>query len=292
MDAYRARYGGSDEHAARSRDLRYSSDFDEEQILIHNFIPTLCIVHERSILDEVGGFDESLQVYEDWDLWIRMSRKFKFHHIKKVSCEYSWRIDGRSLQTGTQSDLSWLLQIVYEKNKGFAKDKPHVLEQQRRRLQAERSYQKQVMRIDGLSLSYERGFYQNEGGWRWMSDHGVIVLSADVAHVSGLISFDVSCGASSSYDHFPFTVYVVRGQKVLRRLRFAMGDQTERVFISVSLPVKEALELRLVSEESYVPSMRGMNDDIRHLSIRVGKPTLWRGWLSYWVHQLRRKINL
>jgi glycosyltransferase involved in cell wall biosynthesis/MoaA/NifB/PqqE/SkfB family radical SAM enzyme len=290
-DAYRARFGETAEHLARSGDLRYSSDFDQDQILVHNFIPTLCLVHERSILDEVGGFDESLQVYEDWDLWIRLSGKFKFHHIQKVSCEYSWHLEGRSLQTGTQSDLSWLLQIVYEKNKGFAKGKPQVLESQRKRLQAERSYQKQAMRIGGLSISFERGFYQDEGGWRWMSDQGWMVLGTGPAPLTGLICFDIGSGTSDCYEHFPFDVYFVHGEKLLRRFRLASDRDTERVFVPISLGPGETMNLRLTSEESYVPSSRGINNDIRRLSIRLSNPVLWRGWSAYWVHQIRQKIE-
>lgn len=47
----------------------------------------LCIVSpssvmlERSLLEEMGGFDESLPACEDYDLWLRIAAKYPFHFI-------------------------------------------------------------------------------------------------------------------------------------------------------------------------------------------------------------------
>jgi glycosyltransferase involved in cell wall biosynthesis len=79
------------------RVVPYSLDFDADRMLDANFVPVLCFLHDRSCLDAVGAFDESLKRLEDWDLWIRMSRKFPFLHIRKITCEFSWRGDGTSM---------------------------------------------------------------------------------------------------------------------------------------------------------------------------------------------------
>lgn len=39
-----------------------------------NLIATSTVVVRRAVFDSVGGFDESLRMSEDWDLWIRLSR--------------------------------------------------------------------------------------------------------------------------------------------------------------------------------------------------------------------------
>ena len=41
-------------------------------------------MHEKDCLYVTGLFDESLRALEDMDCWIRMSRKYKFAHIKKL----------------------------------------------------------------------------------------------------------------------------------------------------------------------------------------------------------------
>jgi GT2 family glycosyltransferase len=76
------------------RDVPYSTDFDPDAILLSNFIPILCVMHERAC---AASFDESLPVLEDWDLWIRLSRRFRFRHVPRVTCEFTVRADGSSV---------------------------------------------------------------------------------------------------------------------------------------------------------------------------------------------------
>jgi glycosyltransferase involved in cell wall biosynthesis len=54
-------------------------------VVSHYFIcpPTLMI--RKSVLDEIGGYDESL-AYEDFDLWVRVSRMYKFAYLDEVLC--------------------------------------------------------------------------------------------------------------------------------------------------------------------------------------------------------------
>ena len=103
------------------RDVPYSFDFDYERILKENFIPVLCIIHEKSCLDSVGMFEETLRAHEDWDLWMRMSRLFKFAHIKKVTCEFSWRQDGSSMTFGRKGDMERTRQIVFQRGQKLLK---------------------------------------------------------------------------------------------------------------------------------------------------------------------------
>jgi glycosyltransferase involved in cell wall biosynthesis len=77
----------------KTRHLVYSRDFDDQMILVENYIPVLCLMHERSCTKEVGLFDEEFSVHEDWEYWIRLSRSFRFHHISKATSEYSQRHD-------------------------------------------------------------------------------------------------------------------------------------------------------------------------------------------------------
>jgi O-antigen biosynthesis protein len=79
------------------KDIPYSQDFDYEQIFVDNFIPVLCLVHQKSCLEKAGFFDETLKRNEDWDMCIRLSVNYKFFHIKKVTCEFTSRADGTSM---------------------------------------------------------------------------------------------------------------------------------------------------------------------------------------------------
>ena len=99
-DAERARVGAGGEVLAC--DFPYSSDFDPDALLLTNYIPMLCVVHERACADAVAGvggalFDETLPVLEDWDSAIRLSRRFAFVHVPRVTCRFTVRTDGSSV---------------------------------------------------------------------------------------------------------------------------------------------------------------------------------------------------
>ena len=134
-DAYRAHFKEENGRLAlKNKDLPYSIDFDPEKILIGNFIPVLCFMHEKACLDKIGLFDETLTSHEDWDLWIRMSRIYKLAHIRKVTAEFSWRKDGTTITSGKSRDMVVTLEKVYRKHRDLVKKKPHMAEAQRKHL--------------------------------------------------------------------------------------------------------------------------------------------------------------
>jgi glycosyltransferase involved in cell wall biosynthesis len=91
------------------KDVPYSVDFDRNLLLERNITPVLCVMHERACLTEVGVFDESMGVLEDWELWLRMSARFPFQHVPKVTCGFSWRSDG----TGMTNERQELFDVLF-----------------------------------------------------------------------------------------------------------------------------------------------------------------------------------
>ncbi len=130
-DAYRAyQEKENEEYVTKKREVSYSYDFEYDYILVNNFVPVLCIMHGKECLYETGLFDESLMSLEDMDCWIRMSRKYKFAHIKRVTCEFTWREDGTSITSGQKPEFLKAMQIIYHKYREYALNKPHVLKAQ------------------------------------------------------------------------------------------------------------------------------------------------------------------
>jgi glycosyltransferase involved in cell wall biosynthesis len=119
-------------YVTRKKDIPYSIDFDPDLILVKNYIPTLCIMHEKSCVDESGYFDESLYTHEDWDLWIRMSRRYEFFHLKKVTCEYTRRRDSTSLTGQKKEDFLKTLEMVHLRYRLYLQDKPLLINAQER----------------------------------------------------------------------------------------------------------------------------------------------------------------
>ncbi len=135
-DALRARLENQcGRNVVAAKDLPYSYEFDQERLLVANQFPSLCLMHERSCLEQAGLFDESLSSHEDWDLLIRLSFRDKFFHIKRVTCEFTQGQEDDATVGQKQADLVRTMEIVHGKYQDHLQDKPQIQEQQRQFLQ-------------------------------------------------------------------------------------------------------------------------------------------------------------
>ena len=104
----------------KRRDAAYAKDWDNDQILVDNFVPVLCFMHEKSMLDKSGRFDETLKRHEDWDLWIRLSRHFPFVRLPKITCEFTWRDNGSSMTGQSYAPFLETMRRIHSEYKAFA----------------------------------------------------------------------------------------------------------------------------------------------------------------------------
>ncbi len=72
-------------------------DFDEELLLLDNYIPLTTLLVERATFLDVGGFDPKFDLFEDWDFLIRLSERGPFVHIPKITCEIRHIAGGGSI---------------------------------------------------------------------------------------------------------------------------------------------------------------------------------------------------
>ena len=121
------------------RDRPYSYEFDPHRLLVANYIPVLCLMHRRSCLDEVGLFDESLFVHEDWDLWIRLATRNPFAHLAQTTAEFTWRTDGSSMTSRDQDAFYRTTDIIYRKYFPYVAAHPRILEAQQEMLRGLKS---------------------------------------------------------------------------------------------------------------------------------------------------------
>ena len=66
-------------------------------LLKSNFILTSTVLLRRKCFDRVGLFDESIEFWEDYDMWIRVSKEFHFECVPECLVKY-W-IHGDQLST-------------------------------------------------------------------------------------------------------------------------------------------------------------------------------------------------
>lgn len=112
--------------------MQFSADWDSDRILVQNFVPTLCFMHDRLTGIEAGEFDEELTTHEDWEYWIRLGRASTPVHIKKVTCEFRRRSDGSSMTSGHRADFLRTIRMVYKKHHNLAAGNESVRAQQRK----------------------------------------------------------------------------------------------------------------------------------------------------------------
>src|SRR5512141_1405499 len=74
--------------------LTHDHPFDAGRLLSDNTIPLIGVMHDRELALSIGGFDETFDLYEDWDFLIRLAERTRFHAITEVTAVYRLRDDG------------------------------------------------------------------------------------------------------------------------------------------------------------------------------------------------------
>lgn len=81
--------------------------FIKQRLWIHNFIPVQVFAVRREALLAVGGFDEELRAFEDWDLLLKLAAQHDFIHIPRVTSEIRMRPQsGAHRSQSVKSDCS------------------------------------------------------------------------------------------------------------------------------------------------------------------------------------------
>jgi len=141
-------YSQANQAAQTLRDGRYvitarkpfqTGPFDRDKMLARNYIPILCLIHEKSCLDFAGVFDPALSTHEDWDLWIRLSQNFDFASLDRITCEFRVRDDQTNTTSANRADFLRTAELIYARysrqalgKRKMLADRNKLLEQLRR----------------------------------------------------------------------------------------------------------------------------------------------------------------
>jgi glycosyltransferase involved in cell wall biosynthesis len=88
-----------------------SSGFIFNSLFGKNFIPMLTAIVRRECFNQVGFFDENLKACEDYDMWLRISKSWKFAYVAEPLALYSV-IEG---QLSGQVERNWGNFLVIQK---------------------------------------------------------------------------------------------------------------------------------------------------------------------------------
>lgn len=76
-------------------------------------IPT-CSVFSKKLFERVGGFDTNIQMYEDWDFKIRLSKIVEFYYTDKDG--FAYRHHNKGLSSVKKEKHKIWIEYVFEKN--------------------------------------------------------------------------------------------------------------------------------------------------------------------------------
>lgn len=78
-------------------------DFDAQLLMLRNYIDTSVALVRKAALYDVGGWDESLPKFVDWNLWVRLAKAgYKFKRINKYVTNYYIHEESKSQRVKTE----------------------------------------------------------------------------------------------------------------------------------------------------------------------------------------------
>ncbi len=93
----------------------YDADFPPAKLFAWNHLPMNAVLFDRSLAQEACRFDEALEVYEDWDFWLQLSRHTTFARSPGVSAIYRAHLGRSQLTNGDPETIRVLRNRVWEK---------------------------------------------------------------------------------------------------------------------------------------------------------------------------------
>jgi hypothetical protein len=122
-------------------------------------------------------------------------------------------------------------------------------------------------------VTFDHGFHHSEGNFRWMSSEGSLTIPAPMLANSSVISFELTCGPDHCYSQFPFQVQVFLNGKPSDQLEFT--SDLHKQLVQLQAPIAQAdTNIRIVSNESFIPSEKTGGEDHRQLSVMLSKLTI------------------
>lgn len=116
-----------------SEKVKYNKPFDHQRIFFENMFPIQAVMFRRNMYEQYGGIDESLDLLEDWDLWIKYSMHGKFIYIDNATSIYHLPGDKAALRERHKKLKQYETNIT-DKYSGYIKEKKYKPVKKIRRL--------------------------------------------------------------------------------------------------------------------------------------------------------------
>lgn len=101
--------------------------FDKRRLETVNFILDLSVMHRMECFDKTGLFDERLMIYEDWDMWLKISDSYPVAHLPVITGKHLLSLGISSLALNSPKALNKNLEYLIKKRIRKAEKKNSIL---------------------------------------------------------------------------------------------------------------------------------------------------------------------
>jgi glycosyltransferase involved in cell wall biosynthesis len=108
--------------------VHYQFDFDTTFFPLDNKFPVQSLLFERELLFEAGGFDETLPVLEDWDLWLRAFEIAQPVRVRRITSEVRVRSGEDNMTTVDPTRWAEVRGHIYGKTLDLEHQDPRLRE--------------------------------------------------------------------------------------------------------------------------------------------------------------------
>ena len=107
--------------------IRYNYPYNRLLLCYMNLFPIQSVMFRREVFMQYGGFDETMDMLEDWDLWLRYSLNYEFYFVPQVTSIYYTPYKGKKRRE-RNIEMKLAEEIVREKQQTyfFRVDESHI----------------------------------------------------------------------------------------------------------------------------------------------------------------------
>jgi len=147
-----------------SRMRIFSRDFDRELLLVDNYVPLPTILIPRDDVLDLGGFDPAFDLFEDWELLIRLAQRRAFTHVARITCEIRHFEGGTSITLANPEGSPRFREAklqVWKKHAALLTNDllANVFEREKRRSGA---VENELVEVKGLRAHFEQNLARGE----------------------------------------------------------------------------------------------------------------------------------
>jgi glycosyltransferase involved in cell wall biosynthesis/GT2 family glycosyltransferase len=97
--------------------MLFSRDFSLSDLLIGNYIPFNALLFDAQVLRSVGGIDPSFELYEDWDLLIRVAKQHPFAHCQQLTARYNQWSQAQQINRADPDRMRSMCVRIFDKHR-------------------------------------------------------------------------------------------------------------------------------------------------------------------------------